>query len=153
MLTLTLTPTGEEQKVTLTQLLQLHTYTLLYFYPKDDTPWCTLEGQEFSALLFQFHAEAIGVFGISRDTHTSHCAFQKKHGITLPLVSDPSLELHQKFGALGEKTSFGKTSMWVLRSTVLLDAKGNILHQWRNVKASGHAEAVLKRIHSHIAKK
>ncbi len=144
MLTLTTTPTAQEKNTTLPELLQSQTYTLLYFYPKDDTPGCTLEGQEFSVLLKQFHEKEIGIYGISRDTHTSHCAFQKKQRITLPLVSDPELVLHKQFGARGEKTSFGKTSMGVLRSTVLLDAKGNIVHQWRNVKAAGHAQIVLK---------
>ncbi len=153
MLTLTTTPTAEEKNTTLPQLLQANTYTLLYFYPKDDTPGCTLEGQEFSAIIKQLHTQKIGIYGVSRDTHTSHCAFQKKHGISLPLVSDPELILHKQFGARGEKTSFGKTSMGVLRSTVLLDAKGKIVHQWRNVKAAGHAEIVLKWITSHLPKK
>lgn len=152
MLTLTRSPASEEVTTTLTQLLQQHTYTLLYFYPKDDTPGCTLEGQEFSLLLKDFLVHQIGIYGISRDTHASHCSFQKKHHISLPLISDAGLLLHKQFGARGEKTSFGKTSMGVLRSTVLLDKQGTVLHHRRNVKASGHASNVLKRVTTHLTK-
>ena len=99
MFTLTVSPDSSAKKSSLTTLLKQHTYTLLYFYPKDNTPGCTLEGQEFSAQQPAFLKLGIGVYGVSKDTHASHCSFQTKQHIALPLISDPEAILHKQFGA------------------------------------------------------
>ncbi|NCQ81635.1 peroxiredoxin [bacterium] len=82
--------------------------TLLYFYPKDDTPGCTLEATDFSGHADAFAKAGIQVIGVSRDGHESHCAFMQKHKLTIPLIVDEDLTLHKKFGAYGEKNNYGK---------------------------------------------
>ena len=115
---------------------------VLYFYPKDNTPWCTIEAHDFSRLMDSFAQLWYGIIGVSKDDIRSHQRFVEKQCITFPLISDTSLVLHHQFSTLSKKTMFGKEYEWTIRSTFVLDRDGNILHEWRNVSAQGHADSV-----------
>ena len=116
---------------------------VLYFYPKDDTPGCTVEACAFRDLLPDvFHAGAV-VLGVSRDDTDSHVRFKKKFGLNFPLLSDPTAEIHRLYGAWGKKVMYGKETEGVIRSTVLIDERGRVVKHWPRVKAEGHAEEVL----------
>ena len=123
-------------------------YTILYFYPKDNTPGCSLEARTFSSLLPEFEQRGIQIIGVSRDSSASHCSFISKQELTIGLITDVELTLHRQFAARGEKKNYGKVYEGTIRSTFLLDSKGQILKERRNVKATGHAERVLKEIQS-----
>ena len=124
-------------------------WIVLYFYPKDDTPGCTREACGFQDLSKVFHENHAVILGVSRDDQVSHQDFKKKYKLAFPLLSDPDLSLHKAYGAYGEKTSYGKASMGVIRSTFLIDPKGNIAKIWPNVKVDGHVEKVLEAIKSY----
>lgn len=124
--------------------------TILYFYPKDSTPGCTLEAQDFTRLQDQFEKLGIQVIGVSQDSDESHTKFRDTCHIAIPLLSDESGALHERFCVIGEKKLYGKTYMGVIRSTFLLDTTGKILREWRNVKAKGHAEKVLEAVSNRI---
>jgi peroxiredoxin Q/BCP len=111
-------------------------YTLLYFYPKDDTPGCTLEAQDFTRLKNEFEKHGIQIIGVSKDSETSHAKFCNKFNLGIQLISDEEEALHKQFNVIGEKKNYGKIYIGVIRSTFLLDQDGNILKEWRNVKAS-----------------
>ena len=143
-------PQLHEQKITLAQLFARSPYTLLYFYPKDDTPWCTLEAQEFTLLSDTFSKKWIQIVGVSRDSIESHCAFISKYTLNALYISDPELILHKQFGARGEKNNYGKIIQSVIRSTVLLDDTWAIKKQRTNVRATGHAKRVAARIDENI---
>ncbi len=130
----------------ITPLLQTSPYTLLYFYPKDDTPGCTLEAQDFTRLKKEFKALAIHIIWVSRDSEFSHEKFCNKYDLDVTLISDEDVSLHDQFGVIGEKNNYGKISIGTIRSTFLLDSSGKILKEWRNVKATGHAEKVLREV-------
>lgn len=130
----------------LTSLLSKSPKTLLYFYPKDNTPGCTLEAQDFTRLKPEFKALGIQIIGVSKDSNSSHANFRDSCNLSIELISDESGELHEQFGVIGEKKNYGKVYIGVIRSTFLLDSSGNILQEWRNVKATGHAEKVLREI-------
>ncbi|WP_435167346.1 peroxiredoxin [Falsirhodobacter sp. 1013] len=115
---------------------------VLYFYPRDDTPGCTLEALDFDRLAAEFAAAGTRVIGISRDTLASHQKFCTKHGLGITLASDTG-EVTEAYDVWVEKTLYGKKSMGIERSTFLIDAEGRILQEWRKVKVAGHAEAVL----------
>jgi thioredoxin-dependent peroxiredoxin len=117
---------------------------VVYFYPRDDTPGCTKEACQFNDLRSQFVGLSADVIGISRDGADSHQKFRQKYGLTFELLSDPDNSVMEAFGAWGEKTNYGKTSMGVIRSTFLIGADGNIEQAWYNVKADGHADKVLE---------
>ena len=117
-------------------------WVVLYAYPKDDTPGCTREACDFTAGLAGFDALDATVLGISRDTPESHARFAKKHGLKVTLLSDPDHAVLEAYGAWGEKVLYGKKSVGVIRSTVLVDPAGKVAHHWKNVKVDGHAEAV-----------
>jgi peroxiredoxin Q/BCP len=121
--------------------------TVLYFYPKDDTPGCTIEGREFTALAGDFRAAGVDVYGVSPDSPASHERFAAKCELGIPLVSDPD---HVLIGALGvwvDKSNYGRTYKGVERSTFLLGEGGEVERQWRAVKAGGHAAEVLEAAH------
>lgn len=121
-------------------------HTVLYFYPKDDTPGCTIEGKEFTTLYPQFQEHHVSVFGVSPDSEKSHEKFIQKCSLGIPLVSDPD---HVLIGALGlwvEKKYMGRTYMGVQRSTFLIGPDGTIIKEWRSVKAPGHAAEVLEAV-------
>ena len=130
----------------LTSLLSESPKTLLYFYPKDNTPGCTLEAQDFTRLKKEFEALGIQIVGVSKDSETSHANFRDSCNLGIKLISDEDGSLHEQFGVIGEKKNYGKVYIGVIRSTFLLDQNGNILREWRNVKATGHAEKVLREI-------
>ncbi|MEO8897210.1 MAG: peroxiredoxin [Candidatus Dormibacter sp.] len=118
--------------------------TVLYFYPKDDTPGCTLEGREFTALHDDFRAAGIDVYGVSPDSAKSHDRFAAKCELGIPLISDPD---HVLIGALHlwvDKSMYGRTYKGVERSTFLVGGAAEIAREWRAVKAAGHAAAVLE---------
>jgi thioredoxin-dependent peroxiredoxin len=117
-------------------------WVVLYFYPKDDTPGCTVEACDFTSGLAGFEKLDAAVFGCSRDTAESHRKFITKYSLKVKLLSDPDHAVMEKYGAWGEKSNYGKTSMGVIRSTVLIDPAGKVAYHWPTVKAAGHAENV-----------
>jgi thioredoxin-dependent peroxiredoxin len=119
---------------------------LLYFYPADDTPGCTREACQFNDNLAGFQAAGVPVIGISRDDAASHQRFRNKYGLRFPLLTDADHAVMDAWGAWGEKTSYGRTSVGVLRSTFLLDEDGRVERAWHNVKADGHAATVLSQL-------
>lgn len=128
------------------EILAKSTYTLLYFYPKNNTPGCTLEAQDFSRLAWEFQKYGIHIVWVSKDLPESHCAFIEKHDLSPSYISDPELVLHKQFATRWEKNNYGKLIMWVIRSTFLLDADGNEIHAWRSIRATWHAQRVLTRV-------
>ncbi|WP_414501747.1 peroxiredoxin [Zymobacter sp. IVIA_5232.4 C2] len=125
--------------------LQEHqgTQIVLYFYPKDSTPGCTTEGLDFSRLNAEFAAANTRVFGISRDSLRKHENFKTKQCFPFDLISDPDETLCRLFDVIRLKKLYGKEYEGIERSTFLIDAKGNLVQEWRKVKVAGHAEAVL----------
>ena len=121
---------------------------VLYFYPKDDTPGCTIEAQDFAKNIQKFEKLDTIVLGASRDTIKSHCKFIEKHSLNFNLISDEDSELCSKYGVLKEKSMFGNKSIGIERSTFVIDKKGNIAQIWRPVKVNGHVEEVLSFIES-----
>lgn len=142
MLSLT-TKSGDNTTISFENLLSGSLYTLLYFYPKDNTPGCTIEAQDFSELVDDFATYDVQIIGVSKDSHQSHCKFIDKHSLTITLVSDEDLSLHKKYGAWWEKKMYWKTYEGVIRSTFLLDSGWSIVHSWKNVRAKWHASLVL----------
>ena len=116
---------------------------VVYFYPKDDTPGCTREAQDFSALADDFAAAGVTLLGISRDSVAKHGKFTAKHALTVPLASDLDGSVTEAFGVWGERQMYGRTYMGIERATFLFDADGKLAQEWRKVKVPGHAEAVL----------
>ena len=116
---------------------------VLYFYPRDNTPGCTLEAQDFQKALPEFKKRKAVVLGVSPDSGASHCKFRDKFGLSFPLLSDPEHEVLEKYGAWGEKTLYGKKSLGVIRSTVIIDKAGNVQKVFPKVKVNGHVDAVL----------
>ena len=120
--------------------------TVLYFYPKDDTPGCTLEGQEFTRLSPDFASAGVTVFGVSPNSPKSHQRFITKCSLGIPLVSDPDRLLIESQGLWVEKKYMGRTYMGVARTTYLIGPDGTIEREWRDVKPSGHAAEVLEAV-------
>jgi peroxiredoxin Q/BCP len=118
-------------------------HLVLYFYPKDDTPGCTIEGQDFSRRHQDFLKADTQVVGVSRDSVASHDRFVRKHGLTITLISDGNEHLCNAFGVIKEKNMYGKTVMGIERSTFLIHADGVLIKAWRGVKVPGHVEEVL----------
>lgn len=118
-------------------------YTVLFFYPKDNTPGCSNEVQDFNALLDQFKALNCAVIGASRDSKNSHIKFVEKFDLHFPLLSDPEETLCKAFDVIKEKNMFGKIGFGIERSTFILNQAGEIVQEWRKVKVPGHAEEVL----------
>ena len=116
---------------------------VLYFYPKDDTPGCTTEGQDFRDHYAVFQALDAFIFGVSRDDLKSHEKFRTKHGFPFDLLADTDETLCQLFGVMKLKNRYGKQVMGVERSTFLIDRQGILRHEWRNVKVPGHVAEVL----------
>ena len=118
---------------------------VLFFYPKDDTPGCTVESKDFSALLAEFEQAGTAVLGISKDPPKKHLKFAEKHGLTVPLATDAeSGGLSEVLGAWGEKSLYGRIFMGMKRTTYLVDAEGRIARVWPKVKVKGHAAEVLE---------
>ncbi|MDJ0917453.1 MAG: peroxiredoxin [Woeseiaceae bacterium] len=117
---------------------------VIYFYPKDATPGCTLEGQDFRDLHPKFKRANTVILGVSKDTIASHEKFKDKQNFPFDLLSDPDEKLCQKFDVIKEKNMYGKKYMGIERSTFLIDADGKLRDEWRKVKVKGHAEEVLE---------
>lgn len=116
---------------------------VVYFYPKDDTPGCTLEGQDFTRLHAEFVAANCAILGVSKDSVKSHDKFCQKFGFPFDLLSDSDEQACNAFGAIVEKSMYGRKYMGVDRCTFLFGKDGLLKAEWRNVKAKGHAEVVL----------
>lgn len=117
---------------------------VLFFYPKDDTPGCTTENKDFSALAGEFAEAGIALLGVSKDPPKKHAKFIEKHALSAPLASDPETDgLADALGIWTEKSMYGRTYMGMERTTYLVDADGKIARVWRKVKVKGHAEEVL----------
>ena len=116
---------------------------VLYFYPKDNTSGCTLEGQNFSAMHDEFVKHDAVVIGVSRDSIKSHQNFCTKQGFPFALISDPEEALCQAYDVMKLKKMYGREYMGVERSTFLIDREGFLAQEWRKVKVPGHAQAVL----------
>ena len=127
------------------QLSSLNSHVVLYFYPKDSTPGCTREGQDFRDLHDQFQAAGTEVFGVSRDSLKSHERFRDKQEFPFDLISDPDEALCRLFDVIKEKNMYGRKVMGIERSTFLIDRNGVLCEEWRKVKVDGHAQAVLER--------
>jgi peroxiredoxin Q/BCP len=123
-------------------------WVVVYFYPKDNTPGCTLEAQDFRDLYPQFRARKAEVVGVSRDSVKSHDNFCRKHGLTFPLVSDADETWCKAFDVVHEKVLYGKRHLGIVRSTFLIDPEGRLAQAWRGVKVPGHAPHVLGSIPS-----
>ncbi len=119
---------------------------ILYFYPKDDTPGCTLESKDFSKLNSMINKNNTIVLGISKDSMESHLKFKKKYKLKFDLLSDEKLSVIKKYGAWGMKSFLGKKYKGVIRSTFLINSKGKIHKIWSNVRVKDHAKSVLEEI-------
>ena len=116
---------------------------VLYFYPKDDTPGCTLEGKDFRDRHAEFAKLKVRVLGVSRDTLASHAKFQGKYELPFELISDVEEKLCKQFDVIKEKNMYGKKVLGIQRSTFLVDADGVLRREWRKVKVDGHVGEVL----------
>lgn len=117
---------------------------VLFFYPKDDTPGCTIENKDFSALAGEFEKAGVALLGVSKDPPKKHQKFAAKHGLVAPLASDPEANgIADALGIWAEKSMYGRTYMGMERTTYLVGADGRIARAWRKVKVKGHAEEVL----------
>ncbi|GIL04674.1 MAG: peroxiredoxin [Burkholderiaceae bacterium] len=116
---------------------------VLYFYPKDNTPGCTTEGQDFAASYAKFRKAEAEVVGVSRDSLKSHESFRRKMGFPFELISDPDEKLCTLFGVIKMKNMYGKQVRGIERSTFLIDGAGRLRREWRGVKVPGHVDDVL----------
>lgn len=116
---------------------------VLYFYPKDDTPGCTLEGKDFRDQHAKFQRLGVRVLGVSRDSLASHTKFQGKYDLPFDLIADTDEALCRQFDVIKEKNMYGRKVMGIERSTFLVDAAGVLRKEWRKVKVDGHVAEVL----------
>lgn len=137
------TTTNQDDKtVSLSQFKGTHN-VVLYFYPKDDTPGCTVEANEFTALVAEFAAADTVVLGVSKDSCAKHAKFIAKHDLKVELLADTSGEVCESYGVWGERQFMGKTYMGIARSTFVIDKKGVLVEVNYKVKAKGHAQQML----------
>jgi peroxiredoxin Q/BCP len=118
-------------------------WTVVYFYPEDDTPGCTTEACQFRDLSGDIIDRSADVWGISPDDAASHRRFREKFGLPFTLLSDVDHEVSKEYGAWGPKVSYGRETIGLIRSTYLVDPDGRVAHAWPKVKADGHAADVL----------
>ena len=123
-------------------------YVVLYFYPKDNTPGCTIETNDFNKLFTNFKKLNCEVYGISKDSLESHFKFKDKYKIKFDLLADENLKILKKFKVWGKKKFMGREFMGTIRSTYLIDKKGIIIKAWDNVKVKDHAKEVLETLKS-----
>ena len=119
---------------------------ILYFYPKDSTPGCTTEGQNFRDLYKQFKKEGTLIFGLSRESLKSHENFKTMQSFPFELISDPDEKICNQYEVIKEKSMYGRKYMGIERSTFLIDEKGKLVQEWRKVKVTDHAQEVLDTI-------
>ena len=118
-------------------------YIVIYFYPKDSTPGCTKEGEDFRDLHKEFIKSNAKIYGVSRDSIASHQKFKTKYKFPFHLISDEDESLCKLFDVIKEKNMYGRKYMGIERSTFLINDKGQLLSEWRKVKVKGHAQEVL----------
>ncbi len=135
-------PATSDSTVTLDDLRGKN--VVLYFYPKDSTPGCTTEGQNFRDMYAQFQAADTEIFGISRDSLKSHERFKEKQEFPFELISDPDETLCKQFDVIKEKNMYGRKVMGIERSTFLIDKEGKLAREWRKIRVPGHVENVLE---------
>ncbi len=145
MKTYSLSSGASHTDMSLSDLLARSAKTLLYFYPKDNTPGCTLEAQDFTRLKGEFATLGIQIIGVSLDDAKSHAKFTESCSLGIDLLSDDG-SLHETYGIIGDKNLYGKIVRGVIRSTFLLDQTGKSLREWRSVRATGHADKILREI-------
>lgn len=121
-------------------------WLVLYFYPRDNTPGCTIEANDFTKHIDNFVKLNASILGVSKDSCASHQKFTDKKKLKINLLSDPENEVQKAFGAWRIKKFMGREFMGTVRSTVLIDPNGKVNNAWDNVKARGHAEAVLEHL-------
>ena len=119
-------------------------YVVIYFYPKDDTPGCTIETNDFNKLLSKFKKLECEIYGISKDNLKSHDKFRDKYKIKFDLLADEDLTVLKKYKVWGKKKFMGREFMGIIRTTFLIDKKGKIIKIWDNVKVKDHAKEVLE---------
>ena len=119
---------------------------VLFFYPRDNTSGCTREAKDFTENIEFFNDLNINVFGISKDSITSHEKFIKKQNLTIPLLSDEAGSVCEDFGVWKEKSMYGKIYMGIERSTFIIDGSGSVTHEWRKVKVANHVAEVLETV-------
>ena len=117
---------------------------VLYFYPKDDTPGCTREAQDFTSMIAEFALAGTAVVGISKDSEKSHAKFINKYDLKIELGSDTDGSITEAFGVWVEKSMYGRSYMGIERATFLIDSNGMVAQVWHKVKVAGHAAAVLE---------
>jgi peroxiredoxin Q/BCP len=123
-------------------------WVVIYFYPKDATPGCTSEAADFRDLHTKFRKAGCEIIGVSRDSVASHARFREKQALPFPLIADVDETWCKAFDVIHEKVLYGKRHMGVVRSTFLIDPEGVLRSEWRGVKVSGHAAAVLEQLKS-----
>lgn len=136
--------TGDGETLSLSSLRGQ--WVVVYFYPKDSTPGCTTEAQNFRDLYPQFQQRGAQIIGVSRDSVKSHANFADKQSLPYPLVSDVDETWCKAFDVIHEKVLYGKRHMGIVRSTFLIDPEGKLVQQWLGLKVPGHAQAVLEAI-------
>lgn len=119
---------------------------VIYFYPRDNTPGCTKEGEAFRDHHDEFARLGCRILGVSRDSLKSHEKFAEKYGFPFPLIADPDERLCRHFDVIKEKNMYGKKVMGIERSTFLFDDKGELVREWRKVRVPGHVEEVLEAV-------
>ena len=119
---------------------------VLFFYPRDNTSGCTREAKDFTENIELFNSLNVNVFGISKDSITSHEKFIKKQNLTIPLLSDEAGSVCEDFGVWKEKSMYGKIYMGIERSTFIIDGSGSVTHEWRKVKVANHVSEVLETV-------
>ena len=119
-------------------------WVVIYFYPRDMTPGCTTEAQDFRDAAKALEKHEAVVFGVSKDSIESHCKFRDKHDLNFALLSDPDGKVIEKYGAWGEKNMYGRKSMGIIRSTVIIDPAGKVRKIFPKVRVKRHVEKVLE---------
>jgi len=119
---------------------------VVYFYPKDSTPGCTTEGQNFRDRFKEFSKQNCVIFGVSRDSIKSHEKFKEKQAFPFDLLSDPEETLCKAFDVIHLKKFMGRESLGIVRSTFLFDEKGKLVNEWRKIRVKGHVDEVLEAV-------
>src|SRR6476620_4285123 len=119
---------------------------VLYFYPRDNTPGCTIEAQEFTKATPALKKLGAVVLGVSKDSIASHCKFRDKYKLSFPLLSVPDGKVLEAYGAWGDKVMYGKKMKGIIRSTVVIDKTGKIAHHWPKVSVKGHVDEVVETV-------
>jgi peroxiredoxin Q/BCP len=133
-----------DQTVTLSELKGKN--VVIYFYPKDNTPGCTTEGQDFRDHIADFEANDTVIFGVSKDSLRTHTNFKTKHEFPFELITDPEEEVCKHFDVIKLKKNYGREYMGIERSTFLIDKEGILREEWRKVKVKGHVLEVLEAV-------